>query len=76
LDSKVPLRKRTNSRSDGGRIEGVRFSHGAGSSGRTTPSKVNSAEVLCRDGNSSVVAWASGRISSSGRHSSASAEVG
>jgi hypothetical protein len=60
LDSKVPLRKRTNSRSDGGRIEGVTFSHGAGSSGRTTPSKVNPAEVLCRDGNSSVVAWASG----------------
>ena len=50
----VPLRKRTNSRSDAGRIESVTYSGGAGSSGWTTPLKMNPAEMFRRDGNSSV----------------------
>jgi hypothetical protein len=37
---------------------------------------MNPAEMLRRDGNSSVVAWASGRNTSSRRHSSTSAAVG
>jgi len=44
----------TNFRSDAGRIESITYSGGAGSSGRTTPLKMNPAEMFRRDGDSSV----------------------
>jgi hypothetical protein len=76
LPQHVPLRNREELFGRGVGPGSVTYSGGAGSSGRTTPPKMNPAEMFHRCGYSSGQASASGRNTSSRRHSSTSAGVG